>query len=209
MPNTSKYDKTLMAIAYVWSKESYCKRRQVGAIIAKNGREIAPGYNGTVHGKPNICEKSLYVCDKCGSSNENINDLITYKIEQQPINFSPYPSLKSQCKNCGHISYSHNFNPLKYIPEAKHILPDINILKTEVTSDFVVHAEQNAILFCAKLGIPTEGTTMYTTTAPCKNCAKFIAQAGIVRLVFDTPYKNTEGIDFLKSCNIQVDGPLN
>ncbi|WP_395772668.1 dCMP deaminase family protein [Arenimonas sp.] len=39
------------------SKESYCKRLQVGALIVKDGNIISFGYNGTPSGLPNVCEE--------------------------------------------------------------------------------------------------------------------------------------------------------
>lgn len=53
-----------------------------------------------------------------------------------------------------------------------------------------IHAEVNAILQCAKFGVPTEGTEIYVTHFPCLNCAKIIIQAGIKRVYFATDYKN-------------------
>ena len=43
-------------MAEIWSKNSYCKRRQVGAIIVKGKMIISDGYNGTPEGFENICE---------------------------------------------------------------------------------------------------------------------------------------------------------
>lgn len=43
-------------MAHVWAKNSYCKRRQVGALIVKNRMIISDGYNGTPSGFENICE---------------------------------------------------------------------------------------------------------------------------------------------------------
>jgi len=43
-------------MAEIWSKNSYCKRRQVGAIIVKEKMIISDGYNGTPEGFENICE---------------------------------------------------------------------------------------------------------------------------------------------------------
>ena len=40
------------------SKESYCKRLQVGAVIVKDGNIISFGYNGTPSGLPNVCEEN-------------------------------------------------------------------------------------------------------------------------------------------------------
>lgn len=43
-------------MAHVWAKNSYCKRRQVGALIVKDRMIISDGYNGTPSGFENICE---------------------------------------------------------------------------------------------------------------------------------------------------------
>ena len=44
-------------MAHVWARNSYCKRRQVGALIVKNRMIISDGYNGTPSGFENICEE--------------------------------------------------------------------------------------------------------------------------------------------------------
>ena len=46
-----------------------------------------------------------------------------------------------------------------------------------------IHAEQNALLQAAKLGLAVQGATMYVTDIPCEICAKMIQSAGIKRLV--------------------------
>ena len=51
-----KYDKAYLRIAEEWGKLSYCKRKQVGAIIVKNKMIISDGYNGTPSGFENFCE---------------------------------------------------------------------------------------------------------------------------------------------------------
>ncbi|POS01211.1 deoxycytidylate deaminase [Flavobacterium croceum] len=51
-----KYDKAYLRIATEWSKLSYCKRKQVGAIIVKDRMIISDGYNGTPSGFENCCE---------------------------------------------------------------------------------------------------------------------------------------------------------
>lgn len=43
-------------MAKIWAKNSYCKRRQVGALIVKERMIISDGYNGTPSGFENICE---------------------------------------------------------------------------------------------------------------------------------------------------------
>lgn len=45
-----------LRMARIWSENSYCRRRQVGALIVKNQMIISDGYNGTPSGFDNICE---------------------------------------------------------------------------------------------------------------------------------------------------------
>jgi len=51
-----QFDRSYLDMAQVWSKNSYCKRRQVGALIVKNKMIISDGYNGTPSGFENVCE---------------------------------------------------------------------------------------------------------------------------------------------------------
>lgn len=51
-----KFDARYLEMAAVWAKNSYCKRRQVGALIVKDKMIISDGYNGTPSGFENICE---------------------------------------------------------------------------------------------------------------------------------------------------------
>lgn len=49
-------DKRYLRMAKIWAENSYCKRRQVGALIVKDKMIISDGYNGTPSGFENICE---------------------------------------------------------------------------------------------------------------------------------------------------------
>lgn len=51
-----RYDQAYMRMAIQWAKLSHCNRKQVGAILVKNGTIIADGYNGTPTGFENCCE---------------------------------------------------------------------------------------------------------------------------------------------------------
>jgi len=52
----TKYDKAYLRIAKEWGQLSYCKRKQVGAIIVRDKMIISDGYNGTPSGFENCCE---------------------------------------------------------------------------------------------------------------------------------------------------------
>ena len=56
MKDNSILDRRYLRMATIWSENSYCIRRQVGALIVKNKMIISDGYNGTPSGFENICE---------------------------------------------------------------------------------------------------------------------------------------------------------
>ena len=52
----NKFDDKYIKMAEIWAGNSYCKRRQVGALLVKDRMIISDGYNGTPSGFENICE---------------------------------------------------------------------------------------------------------------------------------------------------------
>lgn len=52
----SELDYRYIKMAHIWSENSYCVRRKVGALIVKDKMIISDGYNGTPTGFPNVCE---------------------------------------------------------------------------------------------------------------------------------------------------------
>ena len=121
-------------MAAEWSGLSHCDRKQVGAIIVRDGMIIADGYNGTPSGFDNSCEN-----------------------------------------------------------------------ESGETLWYVLHAEANAILKLARSSNSADGATLYITLSPCRDCSKLIHQAGIIRVVYKDEYKDTSGLDFLRSANVVVE----
>ncbi len=132
------WDDYFMKICDLIATRATCDRLHVGALIVKDRRILATGYNGS-------------------------------------------PPGMAHCDNAGHL------------------LVDNHCRRT-------IHAEQNAILQCAKFGTPTAGATMYVTHYPCDICAKLIIGAGITRIVHRNNYDNV-GISYqiIKEAGIQVD----
>jgi dCMP deaminase len=128
-----RYDRAYMKMAQEWSRLSHCTRKQVGALIVKEGMIVSDGYNGTPTGFPNDCE------DEQG-----------------------------------------------------------------LTLWYVLHAEANAIMKVARSTNDARGATLYLTHSPCKECSKLILQAGIKRLVYLDPYKDTSGLDLLGKGGVAV-----
>jgi dCMP deaminase len=193
-----KYDNSMMKTAFIWSEESSCNRMKVGAVLAKDGRILCIGYNGTIKGQDNSCEDEYFQCEHCFSREENIEDIIEYKHQKLPLSENPFSENKFKtigyCKYCSEKIYEKIGNE-----------ETIPLLKFKVTNDLTLHAEQNVITFAAKNGIKTDGTTIYVTAAPCKQCSKLIAQSGIERVVYATPYRDTTGINFLEKIGIKVE----
>ena len=54
-------DLRYLRMARIWAENSYCKRRQVGALVFKNKMIISDGYNGTPSGFDNVCEDEINV----------------------------------------------------------------------------------------------------------------------------------------------------
>ena len=59
---------------------------------------------------------------------------------------------------------------------------------TRMETCYAVHAEQNAIVQAAKLGVSIEGATLYCTHQPCSMCCKMIINSGITRVVYKEGY---------------------
>ena len=54
----TKLDLRYLRMARIWAENSYCKRRQVGALVVKEKMIISDGYNGTPSGFENVCEEN-------------------------------------------------------------------------------------------------------------------------------------------------------
>ncbi|MGX6962525.1 ComE operon protein 2 [Vagococcus xieshaowenii] len=68
-----------------------------------------------------------------------------------------------------------------------------------------IHAEMNAILQCAKFGVPTDGAEIYVTHFPCLQCTKMIIQAGIKKIHYLENYRNDEyALQLLKQTQTEV-----
>lgn len=67
-----------------------------------------------------------------------------------------------------------------------------------------VHAEQNALLACAKYGVATDGAEMYCTMMPCVSCAMSIISAGIQVVTFENDYRIKDGMYLLTKAGVGV-----
>ena len=181
-------DKFMLDTANLLKEQSKCIRGKVGCIITKDDRIIVTGYNGTIAGTDNTCEYHYLLCNKCKSKHvvSNITDNNVYTFT---------------CEKCNAVN---NYSNLNYGPKPIDKPIDPFITYTELkTNEFTMHAEQNAISYAAKKGIPLEDTTLYCTMLPCKTCAKLIASVGITKVIYSSIYRDTSSIEFFDNLNIE------
>lgn len=99
------------------------------------------------------------------------------------------------------VATGYNGSP----PGAPHCIDlgcDVPANDHEVGCQRTIHAEANVIAFAARHGTACEGSTLYCTHGPCLKCAQLIACAGIIRVVYEVPYRLPEGLELLDSLNI-------
>lgn len=144
----NKWDKRFIDLSFEIGNWSSCFKpnRQVGAVIVKDKRIIATGYNGAPSGVLDCKEKGY-----CMRMRENIQS-------------------GTQLERC-----------------------------------YAIHAEQNAIIQAAKVGVSIEGATLYCTHRPCTICTKMIINAGIKRVVFKEDYPDEFAVELFKEAGILVE----
>ena len=113
-PKQHRYDSAYLKMAREWAKLSHCSRKQVGALIVKDGMIISDGYNGTPTGYDNCCEDDegktrWYVLHaeanaltKIAKSNHNANGATLY------ITLSP-------CKECSKLILQAGIKRVVYL----------------------------------------------------------------------------------------------
>ncbi len=70
---------------------------------------------------------------------------------------------------------------------------------------YAVHAEQNAIIQAAKLGVSIDGATLYCTHQPCVLCSKIIINAGIRRVMYRSGYPDEFSMEILREAGVSVE----
>lgn len=67
-----------------------------------------------------------------------------------------------------------------------------------------VHAEANMIAWAARTGTALEACEVYCTMSPCYNCAKLLANAGIINLAYAQKYRNIDGLELLDQLGVKT-----
>ena len=109
----NKYDKAYLRIAKEWSRLSYCKRKQVGAIIVRDKMIISDGYNGTPSGFENCCE------DEAGLTNWYVlhaeaNAILKVAKSTQTCEGATLYITLSPCKECSKLIHQSGIKRVVY-----------------------------------------------------------------------------------------------
>ena len=103
------------------------------------------------------------------------------------------------------ISIGYNGMPAGWTNDCENIVQHSDDTVSLKTKPEVIHAEANAIAKLARCTESGDGSTMFLTHAPCMHCAKQIFTAGIKSVYYRNAYRDTDGINFLKSCQIEIE----
>lgn len=110
----SKFDVAYLRMAKEWAKLSYCKRRQVGALIVKDRMIISDGYNGTPSGSENNCE------DEDGKTlwyvlHAEANAILKLASSTQSAKGATLYLTLSPCKECSKLILQSGISRVVYI----------------------------------------------------------------------------------------------
>jgi len=113
-----KYDIAYLKMAQEWAKLSYCKRKQVGALIVKDKMIISDGYNGTPTGFENICEdEDNYT--KWYVLHAEANAILKVAKSTQNCHGATLYLTMSPCKECSKLILQAGINRLVFLSQYK------------------------------------------------------------------------------------------
>jgi dCMP deaminase len=136
----NKYDKAYLRIAAEWSKLSYCKRKQVGAIIVRDRMIISDGYNGTPSGFENCCEDDEGLTQWFVLHAEANAILKVARSTQSCENATLYITL-SPCKECSKLIHQSGIKRVVYQNAYKDTSGVDFLIKAGVEVDQIEHLE--------------------------------------------------------------------
>ena len=112
----NKYDVAYLKMALEWARLSYCKRKQVGALIVKDRTIISDGYNGTPSGFENCCEDEnnktqWYVL------HAEANAILKISRSTQSCEGATLYLTLSPCKECSKLIFQSGIKRVVYIQD--------------------------------------------------------------------------------------------
>ena len=131
-----KYDKAYLKMASEWAKLSYCKRRQVGALIVKDRMIISDGYNGTPTGLDNNCEDDEGYT-KWYVLHAEANAIAKVSGSTQSTNGATLYITLSPCRECSKLIFQSGIKRIVYSKKYKDQSGIDFLLKSGVEVDFI------------------------------------------------------------------------
>lgn len=142
-------------------------RHGVGAVLVRENRIVAGGYNGSPPGEPHCSELT---CGDCGA---DWSAGIPAEADERGMARAELNS--GRCPSCG--------GELR----GGHLIVDQHCVRA-------LHAEENALMQCALDGVSPAGATVYTTAGACWDCAKRFLRVRVARVVYAEPYDSRYGL---------------
>ena len=112
----NKYDVAYLKMALEWAKLSYCKRKQVGALIVKDRSIISDGYNGTPSGFENCCEDENNQT-KWYVLHAEANAILKISRSTQSCEGATLYLTLSPCKECSKLIFQSGIKRVVYIQD--------------------------------------------------------------------------------------------
>lgn len=167
-----------MAVAMVIASRGTCDRKQVGAVIAQEGRPISWGYNGAPPGLSHCQSNHGWGLDHLAGKRIQTRDGLWVDVVE----------------DLGWRDGPHGTDTINSIlNHAAQVLGCRNS----------THAEANALAFAAKQGISTDGCELFVTVSPCETCARLLIAAGIRRVWYFEQYRDATGIELLREAGVE------
>ncbi|MCT8339109.1 deoxycytidylate deaminase [Luteirhabdus pelagi] len=136
-----QYDIAYLRMATEWGKLSYCKRKQVGALIVKDKMIISDGYNGTPSGFENICEDEEGLT-KWYVLHAEANAILKVASSTQSCKGATLYITLSPCKECSKLIHQAGITRLVY---SRGYKDDSGIKFLEKAGVSIMHIPEEAL----------------------------------------------------------------
>ena len=212
-PNrTPTFGEYAMFLAFSASLRSADLSRQVGAVITRKGEILGAGANDCpkAHGGlywPTLNTNTLQFEDTPNGrdftrgKDSNRDELVQIGNRVLIDAKAAFAKILSQISDLSEEDQKQTLNSLT---TGLHGVLEDSPIRDLTEFGRVVHAEMEALLSCARKGIATIGSTLFSTTFPCHNCAKHIIAAGVRRVVFIQPYLKSKSLDMYEDDSIEI-----
>lgn len=181
---TPTFDEYAMYMAHSAALRSADLSRQVGAVLAKGEQILSTGANECPKALGGLYWAERTFDSDCMNDTEKGRD---YRLGVDSNRAAQIEMIESIVK------MFHEDTSSLVAAEMRRQL-DRSPIKDLTEYGRVVHAEMEALLACGRMGISTQGATLYCTTFPCHNCAKHIIASGVAKVVYVEPYPKSRAI---------------